>query len=399
MNEVGRNVHITGKTAMRNMRKVYNCIVVFNKAKDASLFCMRRNEPYKDRYNFVGGKVEPGESSEAAAYRELQEETGISRQQIRLFRLMDIRYYHQDFDLELYVGQLEKDVALEEEKNPLFWLSLEEDFTDKDRFAGEQNIAHIMNVALQYPIPGRTLMRDGLYIGVDGCKSGWIAAILDHGDLQFVRYTRIDDIISDYPDFDAFLIDMAIGLRNSSEQLRPDNAAKKELGRKSSSVFPIPSRDAVYAEGEEAQKQANLSTLGKSLAKQSIAIIPKIKELDVFLNTHPGYKNRILESHPEIVFSRLNGSVVTSKKKEFTGFMDRERILSEYLEKNEITGLWEKAKDYKCSPDDLMDAVCLAVTSALHAHGLSETIPENPELDEKGLYMQLTVPKKKDRCR
>jgi hypothetical protein len=24
---------------------------------------------------------------------------------------------------------------------------------DKDRFAGEQNIAHIMNVAMQYPIP------------------------------------------------------------------------------------------------------------------------------------------------------------------------------------------------------------------------------------------------------
>ena len=51
------------------------------------------HEPYKGRYNFAGGKVEPGEESESAAYRELQEETGISRQQIRLFRLMDIRYF------------------------------------------------------------------------------------------------------------------------------------------------------------------------------------------------------------------------------------------------------------------------------------------------------------------
>lgn len=156
--------------AMKNMGKVYNCIVVFNKEKDAALFCMRKNEPYKERYNFVGGKVEPGEESEAAAYRELQEETGISRQQIRLFRLMDIRYYHQNFDLELYVGQLENDVVLKEEKNPLFWLSLDEDFADKDKFAGEQNIAHIMNVALQYPIPRRTFTQDGLYIGADGCE-------------------------------------------------------------------------------------------------------------------------------------------------------------------------------------------------------------------------------------
>ena len=138
---------------MSEMSKVYNCIVVFNKEKNASLFCMRRKEPYKGQYNFVGGKVEPGEESEAAAYRELQEETGIGREQIRLFRLMDIRYYHQDYDLEMYVGQLAEDVTLKEEKNPLFWLPLEEDFADKDKFAGDQNIVHIMNMALKYPLP------------------------------------------------------------------------------------------------------------------------------------------------------------------------------------------------------------------------------------------------------
>jgi len=135
------------------MNNVYNCIVVFNKARDAVLFCKRVKDPYKGLYNFVGGKVEPGEDSEAAAYRELEEETGITRRQIQIYRLMDIRYYHQGFDLELYVGQLEDDVILKEETNPLIWLSLDENFTDKNRFAGEQNIAHIINVALQYPIP------------------------------------------------------------------------------------------------------------------------------------------------------------------------------------------------------------------------------------------------------
>ena len=142
---------------IRIMEKVYNCTVIFNKTRDSVLFCKRIKDPYKGLYNFVGGKVEPGEESEDAAYRELEEETGITKQQIRLYRLMDIRYYYQDCDLELYVGQLEEDVTLKEETNPLIWLSLDEDFADKDRFAGEQNIAHIMNVALQYPIPGRIL--------------------------------------------------------------------------------------------------------------------------------------------------------------------------------------------------------------------------------------------------
>ena len=79
------------------MSKTYNCIVVFNKDKKSVLFCMRKNDPYKGLYNFVGGKVEQGEASDTAAYRELQEETGITRQQIHLYRFMDIRYYQQDF--------------------------------------------------------------------------------------------------------------------------------------------------------------------------------------------------------------------------------------------------------------------------------------------------------------
>ena len=376
------------------MKRAYNCIVVFNQTKDAVLFCRRKKDPYKGQYNFVGGKVEPGERSEAAAYRELQEETGITRQQIRLYRLMDIRYYHQGFDLELYVGQLRTDVVLREETNPLIWLPLSEDFSARDRFAGEQNIAHIMNVALKYPLPSNTFIQDGVYVGVDGCRGGWITAISDHGNLRFERYDHIGELVQSVRGFDAFLIDMAIGLRNDPGQVRPDAAAKKELGRKGSSVFPIPSRRAVYAVGEDAQKQANIETLGKSLAKQTIAIIPKIRELDEFLNSNPAYKNRILESHPELVFARLSGSPVMTRKQEYPGFSEREAILARYIEKDDLSGVWELAKTLKCNPDDLMDAACLAVAAAMQAHGMCETIPEDPEQDEVGLYMKLTVPKK-----
>ena len=379
------------------MNLIYNCIIVFNKTKDRALFCKRQKDPYKGLYNFVGGKVEPGEDSETAAYRELFEETGITRQQIRLYRLMDIRYYHQGFDLQMYVGKLDEDVPLKEETNPLLWLPLTEDFTDRDRFAGEQNIAHIMNVALEYPIPEKSITQDGLYIGVDGCRGGWIAAVLDHGDMRLERYDELPLLIEKYPTFDAFLIDMAIGLRNNMEQIRPDDEARKELGPKASSVFPIPSRDAVYADGEENQKQANIRTLGKSLAKQSIAIIPKIRELDTFLNDHPEYKNKILESHPEVDFARLNGAVLMSRKKEEPGPSHRIDVLSEFLDKKELFGMYDKAKELHCNQDDLIDAICLAVTGALYAHGEYETIPAEPEEDKKGLLMQLIVPKKRNR--
>lgn len=105
--------------------------------------------PYEGLYNFVGGKVEPDESSMPAAYRELYEETGISRNQITLFPLMDITYYQRKFVLELYVGQLQDEVELIEEKNPLIWMPLTEDFADSGKYAGDKNIAHIVTIALQ----------------------------------------------------------------------------------------------------------------------------------------------------------------------------------------------------------------------------------------------------------
>lgn len=378
---------------IKTPNKVMNCIVVLNKEKDKVLFCKRKKEPFKDCLNFVGGKVESGESSGEAAYRELEEETGISRKQIRLYRLMDFIYYHQDFVLEIYIGKLDEDVALKEESNPLVWLSLDEDFTNRERFAGEQNIAHIINVAMLYPLPERTFIQDGLYIGVDGCRKGWIAAVLNHGDLILKKYDCINDLVRDYPKFDCFLIDMPIGLQDNETQTRPDRDAKAELGLKAYAVFPVPCREAVYEEDEVAQKSANIRTLKKSLAKQSTALIPKIKEVDVFLTSHPEYKNIILESHPELAFSRMKGAILVSKKKEITGFIEREALLAEYMDKSQLVGMWEKARQIGCAPDDILDAICMAVTAAMNAHGMCETIPAKPVEDSKGLKMQMIVPK------
>lgn len=70
-----------------------NRSIVFNKQKDHMLFCKRAKEPYKGLYNFVGGKVELDEAPFDTAYRELLEKTGIGKDDICLFRLMDFTYY------------------------------------------------------------------------------------------------------------------------------------------------------------------------------------------------------------------------------------------------------------------------------------------------------------------
>ena len=126
--------------------KVMNVIAVYDKSRQHILMCRRRKDPYKGKLNFVGGKLEAGESSEEAAYRELQEETGIRREHIRLVHLMDMVYYTYDMKIEVYTGRLQEAVAVSGEENDLLWLDADEDFEDMNRFAGEGNIAHIIEM-------------------------------------------------------------------------------------------------------------------------------------------------------------------------------------------------------------------------------------------------------------
>ena len=71
-----------------------NLIWIYNHTADKVLMCKRHKEPYKGMHNLVGGKIEPTENGLAAAYRELQEETGLSG--IRLHHLMDFAYFMKD---------------------------------------------------------------------------------------------------------------------------------------------------------------------------------------------------------------------------------------------------------------------------------------------------------------
>jgi len=124
--------------------KKLNLILVYNKTEDKILMCKREKEPYKGKFNLVGGKVEQNEDELQAAYRELQEETGITNNDIKLFHFMNFQYKMSNIELEVYVGNLNKDIDLKEEVNKLYWIDKKENFFDMDNFAGEGNIGHIL---------------------------------------------------------------------------------------------------------------------------------------------------------------------------------------------------------------------------------------------------------------
>lgn len=383
----------------------YNCIMVFHQNGNL-LFCKRRKDPYLGLYNLVGGKIEAGEDGFYAAYRELYEETGISPNDIKLHHMMDFTYYNQDCYVEVYVGHLQGEVVLQEEDHPLEWLNVEEDFFDSSRFAGEGNVGHMVEQVKLYGVgksripeikdSGRKINLKSICIGVDGCKGGWITAIISNGKLLLEKYTNLEDIVLDYGTFDEFLIDMVIGLPSTSEQIRPDAEARRMIKERSSTIFPVPCRQAVYAENVANAYDENVRILGKKFTPLTVGIIPKMREVDSYLQENSQYKNLIKESHPEVCFARLNGSTVLSKKADIDGVEERIRILSKFMEEISFEKIKLCAKEFKCNIDDIIDAICLAVSANLVNQGEYTVIPESPMADETGLLMQMVVPRKMD---
>ncbi len=130
--------------------KKLNVIMIYDANEENILMCKRAKEPYKGKYNLVGGKLEEGETKLQGAYRELQEETGITRKDVKLKHLMNFQYQVSNIELEVYVGKLNKEVELKEEVNHLQWINKKENFFDIEKYAGEGNIGHMVEQVEYY---------------------------------------------------------------------------------------------------------------------------------------------------------------------------------------------------------------------------------------------------------
>ena len=135
---------------MRMERIRYNCSIVFSPDGTRILMCRRMKDPFIGKLNLVGGRREEGESALDGAYRELYEETGITREDICLRPLMELDYPFLGYDLEIFFGFLKEERKLTEEVNPLIWVSADDDFADMERYAGAGNITHMVNIIRMY---------------------------------------------------------------------------------------------------------------------------------------------------------------------------------------------------------------------------------------------------------
>ncbi|MCE7067068.1 DUF429 domain-containing protein [Dyadobacter sp. CY326] len=203
-----------------------------------------------------------------------------------------------------------------------------------------------------------------MYLGLDGCRSGWLVATID-GEKR-LSHSLIPSL-NELPRVPVQLALIDIPLECADHIYRPcEISARAILGpKKSASVFLTPHRSAVYANDYAEANRLNKLHLGKGLSIQTWNICNKIKEAINFVAVHPSYP--LFEAHPELCFHFLNqGQPLLSKKASPEGAADRLKIIAahdkDYPNVIAETMRITKRKDLKL--DDILDATILAIRAS-----------------------------------
>lgn len=241
--------------------------------------------------------------------------------------------------------------------------------------------------------------------GVDGCKAGWVAVISRPGSAPSVDVFRtFASLVDALPEDAIIAVDMPIGLpeRTGRGGREPEMLARPHLDQRQSSVFSIPSRSAIYAETAEfseleawyaAHRRASevaraTSDPPRGISIQAFGIFSKIREIDELLLSRPELRRRVIESHPEVAFWRLNDEVAMSRPKKVRGRVNpagmaerRDLLVCQGLP----PALLEAPPPRGVGEDDLLDAAAMLLVAARHAAGKAIPFPDPPGSDGKGI--------------
>ncbi len=228
-------------------------------------------------------------------------------------------------------------------------------------------------------------MADRSFVGVDGCRGGWVACP-SNGPIRL--FPGFAELVDSYPGA-TFLVDIPQGLTQAVER-DLESVIRARLPGQTSSVFPVPSREAVYADSFEEACRINKRNHGKKLSLQAWYICPKIREVDQALLRTPSWQRRIYESHPELCFRGMSDGRILAPKKTKEGQSERLGLLREHIDADAV---FEQAvADYPrklVAKDDILDAMVLMLVAAAGYVLLRGDVRR----DEKGLAIRLACPR------
>lgn len=231
--------------------------------------------------------------------------------------------------------------------------------------------------------------------GVDGCRAGWIAVLMRVDDPEAHRILVAPSLaeIADAPERpDVLAVDMPVGLpeRTAGSGREPEQLIRRLLGERQSSVFAIPSRQAVFAAdyAEACAVAAATSEPPRKVSRQGFAIFPKIREIDSLLRSRSDLVPKVYEVHPELAFWALNGRQALGLPKKVKGAVHPPglELRRGLLAQAGLPGdLLAATPPRGAAEDDLLDALAGLTVALDIARGGGQPFPDPPGRDAHGL--------------
>lgn len=210
-------------------------------------------------------------------------------------------------------------------------------------------------------------------LGVDGCRGGWVGALVDGDQVSWLLLPDIDGALA--LDVGAVGVDMPVGLPETGRR-ECDLLAKRALGRAHPRVFLTPPRGVLAAVSyAEAGRLHRDLTGGLGMSVQTWALTDKIREVDARADD-----GRLVEVHPELSFALLAGRVLSSKHTS-VGRAERVGALRTWLPDLEEVP----------AGDDGLDALAVAWSTARWLAGTARTLPADPPEDAFGRPMRIVT--------
>ncbi len=228
--------------------------------------------------------------------------------------------------------------------------------------------------------------------GADGCKKGWfrVSRETETAELSFQLIERAHHLVEAFPRPAVLALDIPIGLPEAGPR-DCDRLARKCLDwPRRTSVFPAPIRPALQSKTREEASRITEIRDGRKVGAQAWALYKKIREVDELLQSSVEARRRIREVHPEICFwSWTGGHPIAAGKKTVAGKIQRCKLAEEWLGQGVlVSGRGSNLKKH-VADDDILDAIAALWTATRLAHGVAETLPENPPMDSTGLWMEI----------
>lgn len=224
--------------------------------------------------------------------------------------------------------------------------------------------------------------------GIDGCKAGWVIISFTEAEEHFKIIRTDEELKEAFYVYDRIFIDMPIGLEDEEYHRQCDVDLRAELGSEyAPSVFTPPIRPALDAPTYVEANVISYDWTEKKLSLQAWNITPKIKVVDTILRSDESLKEKVFESHPELLFQHLNGGMIYQKKNLKKGVKHRLELISRSESEADefFRVIKEEYRRSEVGEDDIVDAMALAYAAKQSLTKGVKTLPSEPSYDSEGM--------------